>query len=115
MTDTTTRARALHSVAEARERRLDRELLAIWATVRSGNPAPLTELEVLHAVEDVRRERDALRARVDAVGRVLSENGCDCDCGCFWDEHGDDCDRCLACRADDAIARREDVVVEGGK
>lgn len=63
MTDITTRARALHSVAEARER----ELLAIWAAVRPGNPAPLTEREVLHAVEDVRRERDALRAEVERM------------------------------------------------
>lgn len=61
------------------------------------------------------KECRALRVRVAAVGRVLSENGCDCECGCFWDEHGDDCDRCLACRVEDAIARREDVVVEGEK
>ncbi len=75
MTDITTRA--LHSVAEARERRLERELLAIWATVRSGNPAPLTELEVLHAVEDVRRERDALRAEVERL-RARKAEVCDC-------------------------------------
>lgn len=61
------RARALHSVAEARERLLERELLAIWAAVRPGEPAPLTEREVLHAVEDVRRERDALRAEVEPL------------------------------------------------
>ena len=68
MTDITTRARALHSVAEARER----ELLAIWAAVRPGNPAPLTEREVLHAVEDVRRERDALRAEVERMRAELA-------------------------------------------
>jgi len=76
-------------------------------------------LDRLHAIEGERdallAEVERLKARIDAVGRVLSENGCDCDCGCFWDEHGDDCDRCLACRVEDAIARREDVVVEGKK
>lgn len=60
-------------------------------------------------------EVERLRARVNAVGRVLSENGCDCDCGCFWDEHGDGCDRCLACRVEDAIARRDYVVMDGEK
>lgn len=65
--------------------------------------------------DSLRAEVERLKARIDAVGRVLAESGCDCDCGCFWDEHGDGCDRCLACRVEDAIARREDVVVEGEK
>lgn len=56
----------------------------------------------VNALPELLDEIERLRARVDAVGRVLSENGCDCD-------------RCLACRVEDAIARREDVVVEGGK
>lgn len=114
----------LHGIAEARERRLERELLAIWATVRPDESTPRTEAGVLHAVEDVQNKTDALRAevekesalraeltrevqrlrtRVDAVGQVLSENGCDCECGCPAGEHGDDCDRCLACRVQDAV------------
>lgn len=45
----------------------------------------------------------ALRGKLDAVGRVLSESGCGCECGCYVDEHDDDCDRCLACRVQVAI------------
>ena len=56
--------------------------------------------------DEVRR----LRARVDAVGQVLAENGCDCECECPAMEHDDDCDRCIACRVQDVI----DVVMEGG-
>ncbi len=42
------------------------------------------------------------RARLDAVGDVLAANGCDCPCGCRWDEHGAECERCLACRVERA-------------
>jgi hypothetical protein len=56
---------------------------------------------------ELTREVQRLRARVDAVGQVLAENGCDCECGCHAGEHDDDCDRCLACRV-------QDVIMEGG-
>ena len=102
----------------------------ITTRAREMTAALCAALEVAEAERDAlraemlrhMRERDALRAevkrlraRVKAVGRVLSENGCDCECECVAGEHDDDCDRCLACRVEDAIARREDVVVEGEK
>jgi hypothetical protein len=43
-----------------------------------------------------------LEAKVNAVGELLSENGCDCDCECagYSAPHGPDCEPCLACRID---------------
>lgn len=37
-------------------------------------------------------------AKLEAIGDLLAENGCDCDCGHHPEEHDDDCKRCLACR-----------------
>lgn len=70
----------LHRVADARERRLERELLAIWATVRPGEPAPLTERDVLHAVEDVQSEAVSLRCVVvDCAKAIGNGSGCSTD------------------------------------
>jgi hypothetical protein len=41
------------------------------------------------------------------ANQVLSENGCDCECGCDADGHSDDCDRCLACLVDAALRGEE--------
>ena len=67
----------LHRVAEARERRLERELLAIWATVQPGNPAPLTDRDVLYAVEDVQGEAVSLRAIIADCAAAIG-NGSSC-------------------------------------
>lgn len=40
------------------------------------------------------------RARTSAIGGLLGENGCDCDCEHHPDEHDDECELCLACRID---------------
>lgn len=32
------------------------------------------------------------------IGSLLESNGCDCECEHHWEEHDDDCERCLACR-----------------
>ena len=45
----------------------------------------------------VQKERDELRAKIDAVGDLLSENGCDCFCDCDRPNCGGGCYRCLAC------------------
>jgi hypothetical protein len=50
-------------------------------------------------LDEYARMRDAI-AR---VGEVLSENGCDCDCEHYPDEHDDDCERCLGCRVEAAL------------
>ena len=71
---------ALHSVAEARERRLERELLAVWATVRPDNPAPTTERDVLHAVEDVQSDAVSLRAIIaDCAAAIGNGSACSKD------------------------------------
>lgn len=45
-------------------------------------------------------DRDQARARLAAVGDVIAENGCNCDCDCLvgHEPHEEDCDPCLACR-----------------
>lgn len=48
------------------------------------------------------REILKLRARLAAIGDLLGESGCDCDCEHHPEEHDDDCERCLACRVDAA-------------
>ena len=55
-------------------------------------------------VELLERDVATLRAAVARVGAVLADAGCDCDCAerCCG-EHDDDCDRCLACRVEDAL------------
>ena len=43
-------------------------------------------------------------ARIAAVNHLLSQNGCDCECDhACEDDHEEDCERCLACRIDDAL------------
>jgi len=41
--------------------------------------------------------------KIEAVGELLAENGCDCDCDHGYDDHNVECDRCLACRIDAAL------------
>lgn len=43
------------------------------------------------------------KRKLDAVGEVLSENGCDCECDHDFESHDDDCERCLACRVQEAL------------
>jgi hypothetical protein len=52
-----------------------------------------------------RMEAEALLA-LAKVADLLSENGCDCECGHHYEEHDDDCERCLACRVEDACFTR---------
>lgn len=51
------------------------------------------------ACHEARRDAELARARafMNAVGELLEQNGCDCDCDHHPDEHDDDCERCLAC------------------
>lgn len=47
--------------------------------------------------------------RTDAVNRLLSANGCDCECDHPCEEdHEEDCERCLACRIDTALNGKKD-------
>jgi hypothetical protein len=47
------------------------------------------------------------KARLDAVRAMLAENGCDCPCEHHWEEHDDDCERCLACRIAAVVDKQE--------
>lgn len=58
-------------------------------------------------VEQYHGEALAEAARVEAVLAVLERNGCDCDCGHDQHQHDDDCELCLACRVERALAGPE--------
>jgi hypothetical protein len=61
---------------------------------------------IAHARADVPRllaTVAARDARLEAVADVLSAHGCDCECGCDSDGHGDDCEPCLGCRIEAAM------------
>lgn len=38
-----------------------------------------------------------------AVAKLLVANGCDCECAHHYEDHDDDCERCLACKVSAAI------------
>jgi len=58
--------------------------------------------------EQMRVDRDRLRAELDEqherIGKVLEREGCSCDCHDDYEYHDEDCDRCLACRVEMALA-----------
>ena len=47
----------------------------------------------------------AAQDKLDKIGELLSDNGCDCECNHNWEDHSEDCKRCLACRIDSVIGR----------
>jgi DNA-binding helix-hairpin-helix protein with protein kinase domain len=53
--------------------------------------------------EKAMAERDEATAKLAAVAKLLVANGCDCECAHHYQEHDDDCERCLACKVSDAI------------
>ena len=54
--------------------------------------------------------RAAATATLDAIGDLLSLNGCDCGCDHHHEEHDEDCVRCLACKIDAVLtAPRADI------
>lgn len=63
----------------------------------------LAESESLRASHQ--REIDSLKAKLAEIGKLLSENGCDCECDHCNEGHGDDCKRCLACRISDEVTK----------
>lgn len=63
------------------------------------------EHDVLALIDHYQRDAIDARRRLRAVLAVLEKNGCDCDCDHHPDEHGGDCDLCLACRIGDVIGK----------
>lgn len=48
-------------------------------------------------------ETDALKAQRDAIARLLSDHGCDCECGCDGDGHVCDETPCFPCQVEAAM------------
>lgn len=44
-----------------------------------------------------------LKVKLESIGEILGENGCNCDCDHDPESHDDDCERCLACRVGEAL------------
>ena len=57
---------------------------------------------------ELQSEVERLKSTVNAVGKLLSNNGCDCDCECvgYSAPHGSDCEPCLACRIDSVVGSK---------
>lgn len=52
-----------------------------------------------YELEGSRSDRD----KIADIEILLQDNGCDCDCEHAFDEHAEDCERCLACQVQEAI------------
>jgi hypothetical protein len=44
-----------------------------------------------------------LEVKIHAIGELIADNGCDCECDHDFESHDDDCERCLACRISAAL------------
>ncbi|MBK8260179.1 MAG: hypothetical protein IPK80_02445 [Nannocystis sp.] len=72
---------------------------ATWAAVVRERDA------ATERAEKAERERDEARARIEAAGNVVSDNGCDCACdhSTLHEDHDEDCEVCVVCRVADAL------------
>ena len=61
--------------------------------------SPSMCVDVLALITSLR----AAEARIERVGAILSDEGCDCYCDCD-SHHNADCDLCLACRIDREVS-----------
>ena len=63
------------------------------------------QYNVLNLVESYQRNSMETDERLRAVRKLLEWNGCECECEHHWEDHDDDCDRCLACRLGEAVGK----------
>ena len=63
------------------------------------------EHNVLALIDHYQRNSMEADERLRAVRRLLEWNGCECECEHHWEDHDDDCDRCLACRIGEAVGK----------
>lgn len=56
-----------------------------------------------HARWGGREQRDGRAELVEAIGELLSKNGCDCECGHDAEGHDGACERCLGCRIEELL------------
>lgn len=85
-----------------------KDTIAEWTLVyaQSGETLPDDAVETKAARETlalITRLR-AAEARIERVGSILIDEGCDCYCDCDSDGHNADCDLCLACRIDREVS-----------
>ena len=85
------------------------------ALVHSERPAASVLIEALGEIRHMQATNTALLARVDSleaadkarherIGAILVADGCDCACGHDFQDHDDDCIRCLGCRVEAALS-----------
>ena len=88
----------------AARRELDRSATEIaHAYLGAVRRAEKAEQELARAEAEATR----LRAAHERVGAVLSANGCECECDHHYEDHDDDCERCLGCRIEAALGGPE--------
>ena len=63
------------------------------------------EHNVLALIDHYQRNSMEADERLRAVRKLLEWNGCECECEHHWEDHDDDCDRCLACRLGEAVGK----------
>lgn len=63
------------------------------------------QFNVLNLVESYQRNSMEADERLRAVRKLLEWNGCECECEHHWEDHDDDCDRCLACLIGEAVGK----------
>lgn len=63
------------------------------------------QYNVLNLVESYQRNSMEADERLQAVRKLLEDNGCECPCDHHQDERGPDCEVCLACLIGEAVGK----------
>ena len=63
----------------------------------------VTPADVVDVVRELQRRAEAADERIAKARAVLVYRECDCECQCEGVRHQDDCDRCVACCAAEAL------------
>jgi len=88
--------RELEALAELNEREADVQTLQ-------------THIEVQReALQKTSKAVAKLVVPITKIEELLTENGCDCECEHCWEDHDEDCERCLACRISMAIQKEDE-------
>ena len=59
--------------------------------------------EGVFAVAEAEAKLEEAEARLRVIRGLVEANGCDCECDHDFESHDDDCERCLACRVQEAL------------
>lgn len=88
--------RELVALAELNEREADVKTLQTHVEVQR------------EALQKTSKAVAKLVVPVTKIQKLLEENGCDCECDHHWEDHDEDCARCLACRISMAIQKEDE-------